>query len=335
MNSSLLSNTSLLIQLSITLVHEQLKINLVFLVLCLLNCICCLTSLKILLTNKTDYNSRTFAYIKLFFVNELILSMYGICVTFWHIFNATHGHDEVYSKRRCFSLIGLQSFLVRNQFTLNLLISIDRLTVFVKMIRKKLTIDDENGWKCTWWFFVPISLLFSMNILLQISSYLDKYDETLILFCSLKESYGEHVGLLFNTVILLESWLTFFIYIFLLTLTKCKLDKIKSSANANNINNKLTEMKLRDFKRLSKVVSYSTIIYFLTGIFAVTAMTILNRILEHELFIRIITWLVLTLGVEGIFNTTSLLLTRNFGRDFRKMIFGDGSWCQNQVGSVQ
>jgi len=316
-------NISMLQKLSVETVRGQLTNSIAMLICMFINMFASLLSLCILLVSKTNYKSRTFAYLKLFFANELLLCAYDIPYISWHIYNAVTGRPEVMSKRSCLYLISPMYFIIRNSYTLTLLISLDRLLGFIKIAKNQMVVQPITFKPLAPKFVLLILGLLSINILLQVGSFLDTFEEIQIYFCTSKEALGKYGNITMAAVIGLESWATICIYSFQLVVIGMKWAETDTSPGQSN---NLNEIRVRDYKRVSRMLAYTSLLYFLIGPFFVTAVTILKQVLPSQLFLTISSWMTLSNAVQGLFYSVSLLLIETYRDDFLKLF-----WLKHQV----
>jgi len=319
--------SSNLTQSSINLVHDQLYTFIITLIIQLLNLILCLISLRIFsIDQQASYRSRTMVLLRLLFANSLCLSAYCSFLVIWHVINGIFGFDELFQQRTCFVINGGQIFFILNNDLLTLMIAIDRFLMLTEQ-----TISGVYDYKNARFIGTILSgaiLSFSLNMLCLF----DQFDTEPVLVCTLKSSLGSRFlkPAWFFKICL--NWATVCTYIVLMVLNQLKIFNLDSPGTANQAN--LNTLKLA--KRLSKVLAFSTIIYFILGplssslLFVLATLNVINDLATSFVGAA----LSMTQLIEGSFYALSLLAMKAFRDDFRKLVVPNLKWFENNVGVV-
>jgi len=325
MNTSIIHvNITTQVQSSINIVQQQLSVTIVMLIVALINSGCNFISLKILLSSKINYKSRTFVWLKLFFANDLLYMVYTVPYILWHI---TSVQTELMTLRTCSYIVSPLYFFSRNSYTLSLSISLDRLLGFIDILKKKMVVNSVEFKLLAPKFLSFISLLLSINFCLQLGVLFDNYDDNaLIEICSSKALTGRLLTILTGALLVFESSLTVSVYIFLLVIIGIKWAKTDTSpGQASNLN----EINVRDYKKLCRVLGYTSLLYFFLGPLFLTAMASVLNFLPSQIAFMISSWMSISNILLGVFYTTSLLFTQDFRQDFL-ILFGVNK--ENPVG---
>jgi len=328
MNTSIIHvNITTQIQSSINIVQHQLVVTVVLLIVALINSCFSFISLKILLSSKINYKSRTFALLKLFFANDLLYMVYTVPYSSWHFYNKVTGQPELMTLRTCSYIVSPIYFFIRNSYTLSLAICFDRLLGFVDILKKKMVINSIEFKLSAPKFLSSISILLLINVCLQLGFLIDNYDDkALIELCNTKSLSGHLSATLTGILMALEACLTVSVYIFLLVVIGIKWVKTDTSAGqANNLN----EVTVRNYKKLCRVLGYTSLLYFFLGPLFLTAMASILYVLPSQVALLIGSWISISNILLGVFYTTSLLFTQDFRQDFL-ILFGVNK--ENTVG---
>jgi len=218
-------NNASLVQLSIDTVRDQLSFSLLSLLIGFLNTLASLLSLKVLLSPSSIlYQSRTFFFFKLFFINELFASGRLVSLYSWHVYNALYGKSELINTIHCFYLIMPGHFSMRNQYTLTLAISLDRVRSLRVIERKKLAEQPKFNATAPG-NILKIALVLTINTILSIVSVFDRFDSDFVIMCLGTWCVGQHGTLVLVAPVGLAAWLTMCVYSCMLFMAFCKWKK--------------------------------------------------------------------------------------------------------------
>jgi len=321
-----IQNSTNMKQESFDLISDKLRttISLIYTLMILFNfSMCCISLLIFHRDQQSSYKSRTFVLLKLLFANDLLLSTYMVIISIWHAFiNGLFGFDEIHSNRTCFLVNSPQVFFIKNNCFLTLLISLDRFSILTK---KPLTITaDYNASNVG--FMSTMLILLVLSTTVCVIGFFQPFDSTPVLHCTLKASMSKN----FATFTLLISntlmWSTLFVYLALIVLNQLNIFKMGSPNDQPSI----ATLKLT--KRLSRVLAYSTLIYFLLGPLSSMTLLVLYQVLPAFATSFIAAILGAMAFLEGSFFTLSLLAMKVFRDDFRKLVAPNLQWFQNRVG---
>jgi len=183
---------------------RQVNSTIAILVFSVLNTCFSIASLYILLASKTSYKSRTFAFLKLFFVNELLFMTYSIPYTCWHLYNILMKRPELMLLRTCFYIVSPLYFLVRNSYTLTLLICLDRMLGFVAIAKNKMVVQPVTFQPLAPRFSLFILALLTINFGVFFGAFFDHYESRLIDVCSTKTMTGQYSALIQGILLVLR-----------------------------------------------------------------------------------------------------------------------------------
>lgn len=197
--------------------------HLYFFVIANINCMASIATLNVLFKNSM-FKSQTFFLIKIFFIHDLISSMYstswGVVVICMDILRS----PIFFKKLSCFLVTGWQFFFIRNNSIFTFIISIDRL---ISTIYPQISPPE----KITFPYLCLIFFGLSFSIVLQVFNILfDKFDDVLLVYCSARNSFGSlTIPLLFiNT---LFGGATCIVYITLFIFARFKINHVGQMPN--------------------------------------------------------------------------------------------------------
>jgi len=166
-------------------------------------------------------------------------------------------------------------------------------------------------------FASSLLFLILINVCLQIGTLIDYHNANeFIEICTSKLVSGHLSGTVTSAILALESWITVSVYIFLLTVIGMKWAKTDTSPGQSN---NLNAVKVRDYKKLCRVLGYTSLLYFFLGPLFLTVVISLVHFLPIQLALVISSWLSISNLIQGTFYTTSLLFMETFRQDFLTM----------------
>jgi len=311
------NNSSLsLAVVSLNTIRSYLVPQLLFVGATSLNLVCCVAASLILWRGKF-FTGRMFVLLRLFFLNDSLVSICVCSIQLWHIYNNVSGGDELYTRTTCFWINGLQFFFVINNNLISMTVALDRLQFSL------------NPTKVISKYFQPSCSSLSMLIvplvlsgLLYISALLDtEGGNALMVYCSARNSTGPNTTMLLWASIFLISIGTMLLYVFMLMAACCRKTKVEAATNDNTTNqktNNVAVIQAKMFKKLSRNLAITTIVYFFVGplpngLSTVFATQMPTMLLSVGLYYGWLTF------VEGSVYTFTLLLSRQFRQEFAKL----------------
>jgi len=245
-----------LTQVSIQEVRAMLPIFIIYFFTVLTNGLLCLISLKIFSSNKNNYKTRTYTFLRIFFFNDALLSTYYLMIAIFHLFNVAAGLPELYTKHSCYLLNGVIFLFIRNNVWLALVISVDRLLV---LIRKSTVIIAHKP--ITSNFLLPMLLGLFLSITvhgLTLAFRVPLDDSKLVTINQLPACIPTNwVMDLMTMAVIAPVYVTFFIYSAMLIMAQLRWYKL-TAEEADNI-------VLKRSRKLTKVLGYTSLAYFLIG----------------------------------------------------------------------
>lgn len=303
------SETSSLAELSFELLRQNLSSGLPIIFLCLMNLTICI-AMFCMISRSEFFNSQTFAYVKLFCINDLLFSVYEFFVVTTHLIYLIMGKPELISQRNCYYLIGFTLFFWRNNEILSLLISIDRMK---STIRPSV----DNSFVLSAVFIVKMLAILGFSVVVHVVSMFDNFDDKVLPLCTTTDAMGSKFK---NAIPLFNSFiglLTCIVYIVVLIYIRCKLRKIEPS---NNSQNSLAEKQKITGRRISMRLAFLAFVHFVIGpLFGATLTIFYYSYPQFYGFMKNITvWM---LFVGGTFYSMFFLSIKEFRNEFNAMYF--------------
>lgn len=318
LQSNISTNLSKLIEQSIKAVQAQVTGNIFVLSATLFNLISCIVTIRVLMAKNPVFKTRTFAMIKIFLVNDLCLSIYITSCILFHLFNALNQRPELFLQHECFATIGSSLFFVQNNVFLDFVIGLGRVYVI-------LNPSKDVQFKVSKKFCILMALPFVASIFIFIICHLDTFDEVnLMIYCSNRNSPGQHMTAPLRLISVFVGMLTFCIYIVASFFARFKSTKIAPIPNnltgstLNQQNSNLPSLQIRRFKRLTKILALIAVIHFITGPFS-TASTAYLVSISPEMVLKYGSTVAWMNFIESSTYTVSLMFMKDFRQQFFKI----------------
>jgi len=313
MTSNNTSTSKSLESLSIATIRSLLIPQLLYLVFGTVNLLASTICIIVLFRGK-QFTGRTFVFLRLFFVQDFLLTLYMLVVnSIWHLFNNLFGRSEIFPRYACFRFTGVLFCMVINNSMLTFMISIDRLRMTLKPTLGSLKFKWTPG---TAFMILTPSMV---SCLLYIVSLFDNADSsTIVLYCTTRSSTGPKTTLLFWYTLTSSSYATLFIYLFMLLTARCKLAQIDTSTENGNQISSVNAINIKMTRRLSKLLAYTTMAYFIIGPLPNTVSALLVSFLPADIVSlgSYIGWMTFT---ESSMYLVSLLFLDQFREEFLSM----------------
>jgi len=304
-NSSYSIDFPTLQQMSLDLLHQQLKYKVVQVFTGSTNMIFCCATLLVFFKFPKNYQSSTFYFLRLLFINDLIETAYNVILAIWHVANAIFGIPEVYHVFTCFLINQLTWLCLLIDCMCTFQIAFDRLMIMFFQ-------STQKNFKCICIGSIILSLI------LHIICFFDQYDLEPVIYCGARLSLGKRFSVVICLLIpAFVSWLSFFLYCTMLVLATYKYRKLINNNNA--LHDSVETVQLKRNKKLTMVLSYTAILCFFIGPFASTLYALFQQILPDYLF-NLSSWLALLSSVPGMLYTVSLLFVQDFRQDLHKIL---------------
>jgi len=216
------NTTSLSLEtISVNTIRGYIVAQLVFVVSCSLNAVCCLMSSLTLWRGKF-FTGRMFVLLRIFFLNDGLTSLFVCSLQLWHISNNLNSVPELFSRSTCFWINGLQFFLVISNVLISMMVALDRLQFSLNPTK---VIPKYFEPSCFSWSMLIVP--FVLSGVLYILSLLDNGGgETVLLYCTARNSTGPKTTVLLWSSIFLFSIGTMLLYVFMLMVACCRKTKV-------------------------------------------------------------------------------------------------------------
>jgi len=304
-----MNNTTVsLASISVNINRSYLTAQLILSSSCFINSLCCLLSLLTLSRGKC-FHGRVFVLLRLFFVNDGLVSIYALFLQLFHVYNNVNRIPELYSRFKCFWIVGEQCFFMSNNVLITVMIAMDRLKF---TLQPKKPIPGKLEFSCLTLFMLITP--FVLSVLIYIWALLDYGDSSVIfLYCSSRVALP---SLWVWALIFVFSFVSLVMYLIMLVATHCKTIQIEPSPQTTTNNLSVIEAKM--FKRLSRNLAISTIAYFFVGPLPNGLSTFFAGIMPDKLLSVgfYYTWLNF---IEGSMYTFTLLCSVQFRQEMGKM----------------
>jgi len=309
------TSTISLEDLSIKTIRSLLIPQLLYLIFGTVNLISALLCSIVLFRHRKKFSGRTFSFLRLFFVQDCFLTLYMLIFnSLWHLYNNLFSRAEIFPRYVCFRFTGVLFCMVINNSLLTFLISIDRL---------RITLRPKSGNVKFNWTFCTIIMLIGPSIIscvLYIVSLFDNADSStaFVVYCTTRSSTGPKMTLILWYMLTISSYATLLVYLIMLLFTWFKSIKVFNSKSTRQRSKAVKAINARMTNKLSKLLAYTTIAYFLIGPLPNTISALLALFFSTDAFLfgSYIGWMTFT---ESTVYTVSLLFLGQFRREFLSM----------------
>jgi len=304
-----MNNTTVsLASISININRSYLTAQLIVGSSCFINSLCCILSLVTLSRGKC-FHGRVFALLRLLFVNDGLVSIYVLFLQILHVYNNVNSIPELYTRFKCFWIAGEQFFFIPNNALITMMIAMDRLKF---TLQPKKPIPEKLEFSCLTLFMLITPYVVSG--LIYIWALLDYGDSSVIfLYCSSRVAAP---NFWVWASVFVFTFVSLVMYLIMLVATHCKTTQIEPSPQTTT--NNLSVIQAKMFKKLSRNLAITTIVYFFVGPLPNGLSTFFAGFMPDKLLSvgLYYTWLSF---VEGSMYMFTLLFSVQFRQEMSKM----------------
>lgn len=150
------------------------------------------------------FRTKPFIIVRGQFYNDLITNFYNAYYMVYHVLDIVRHTSEVMPRKSCFYVTCWQVFLIFNTQTLDMIMAVNRFLSVYDPVKFKNT--SKQAYKNV----VIGSYLFSAGVLML--AFFDKFDNTILIYCSLRVSLGEVAQLGFWFLLIAVNVMTLVTY---------------------------------------------------------------------------------------------------------------------------
>lgn len=262
------------------------------------------------------FNSRTFALIKIFLINDIVSGIYMPIFAIVSLLN----FPLFRIRRNCYYISTLQFFFARNSAVLHLFIAIDR---YITLKRTTISEDHFSPSKC---LIARISCIFVSSFLLYILGMFDHFDDSQLSTCIARLASGSWMFMANYITVTIPLFLCMFIYVCVLILFFKKMAEVNPAEPSASINS-IQQMNMVLFRKMTKILAYILFIWFLFSTLPSAMMTFFASY-NIQLLTTVGSICGLTSVLQGSLYFASMILIKDFRQEFIQHILAPCIYCK-------